>query len=776
MKRIKKKYSSLVYGIDIETTTINILNNTQYFFNGRDYSQVRNHTIKLPKETKFDKDISFMFSYCVSVLDFTTGDYKKVSRGRNYAELDAELSRISSTTKDNIIMYVHNFSYEFSFFINNLAFFKDSETFALDLNKPVKTTCKNIEFRCSRVLLDKSIKTLGDELGIPKLDFKYDTVRTTMSRLTSKEWEYNFRDVEIMLKSVYRLYKNNDYMFNVSDIPLTKTSVSRFNCEKNDKINCPVEITGKNGKTRKTRLKYQCETQCYYDKAKSIEQYNFWISLFRGGLVYSNPGTVTKVLNNIMSFDFSSDYPYQMLYREYPANFYEILMRDNKYKFFNEVVDNAKPETLIAKRMGDRYINCKIVVANLKAKFDFYPFSVTSIHSDFNEKNDGLILNGKIKSCFKDVELWLTHVDVVVLALFYSFDLVDIIYLETTKKIKQSHDYRLNCVTVLGSLKKEYKEYNKLVSGISEHTVFNETDIPNKEVRDVLNGFETRLEQIEYMNEIYLQCKGDLNSLYGDNAQHPIREEIFYDYTDREFKRDLGNWQKYESGGGSRRHKTSYIYGLYVPTYARASILYFSYMFLSKGVKPLYIDTDSIKIKESDYPLVKPFIDSYNKQIKKDITDVYGFDFGTLEHEDTFKYFVSLGSKSYLFLGSNNQIKAVISGLPNATEIYTELYETFNYDFNSLVKNCFHFNTIIDYSVHNKHSSTYKAPPFNDIVNKVNVNVYGGCVLKPVDLTLRGEKSTTWQHYRTLIKHLYGFDIETNKTTIKKINDKHVVT
>lgn len=766
MKKTKKNYSKIVYGIDIETSTVFELDGILYYFDGVNYAQIRNKKIKVPRNTVFDSEFSYMVSYCICCLDFTNGDYKKVSKGRTYEELDNELLRISETTENNIIIYAHNLSYENSFFINNLRFFENANLFALDSNKPVKVVCKNLEFRCSKVLLDKSIKTLGDEIGIPKLSFDYNTVRTTQTRLSKQEWEYNFRDVEIMLKSIYKLILNNQYIQSVSDIPLTKTGVSRLNCKSNIEINPLIKNTEK-GKIKSRRLYELCCKNCFYGKARSPEQYIFWVNLFRGGFVYSNPSTVSKVINDVVSFDFSSDYPFQMLYREYPENFYEIKQTKNKIKYFNEVVNSTTPEKLITKRMGDRYINCKVIIRGLKAKYDFYPLGVTSIHSIFNEMKDGVVLNGKIKQCFKTVEIWLTHIDVMILTLFYDFQLINIPYLETTLQIKPSHQYRINCVTVLGNLKKEYKKYNKLVSSITEKTVFTEVEIPNKDVRNTLNKLDNPEEQIDYMNQIYLQCKGDLNSLYGDNAQHPIRDNVVYDSIDKEYKKEKGSWNKYETGNNSYTHKTSYIYGLYVPAYARASILYFAYMFIVNGVKPLYIDTDSVKITKEGYFKIRGIIDNYNLMIKSEITDKYGLDFGTLEYEGNYKKLVSLGSKCYLYLDNNNQIHATISGLPRANNLYNELLKKFNNNFDLMVSKCFHFNTILDYTTHNKLSANYKATYYNGCINKVSVSGYSGCVLKPVDLTLRGEKSKIWSHYRLLIKQLYGFDVETQKTIIR---------
>ena len=97
----KNKLSNVVFGLDIETSTIKI-------------------------ENSDDDYCSFMYSYCVSKLNFDTGKYNDLSMGRTYKELDDFLFSLNDKANENdvdIIIYIHNLSYEFSFFCNNLEFF-----------------------------------------------------------------------------------------------------------------------------------------------------------------------------------------------------------------------------------------------------------------------------------------------------------------------------------------------------------------------------------------------------------------------------------------------------------------------------------------------------------------------------------------------------------------------------------------------------------------------------------------------------------------------------
>ena len=235
----KGKISNLVFGLDIETSTFKI-------------------------ENSDDEYCSFMYSYCISNLDFTNGKYNNITMGRTYKELDQYLFNLNELAKENdvdYVIYIHNLSYEFSFFCNNLEFFKsnldtidEKNCLFLESNKPLFLKLDRLVFKCSYLLTGKSIKKLGDEIGIQKLDYNYKKLRTPLTKMTQKEIDYNYRDVEIMLKSVYKLFKNNLYMKSVKDIPLTKTGIMRFNCEQNEDVNVKTKYTNKKGKKRSGNL------------------------------------------------------------------------------------------------------------------------------------------------------------------------------------------------------------------------------------------------------------------------------------------------------------------------------------------------------------------------------------------------------------------------------------------------------------------------------------------------------------------------------------------
>ena len=95
-------FSNIIYGLDIETSTIDSM--------------------------VYDKKISYMISYCISKINILNGEYEKVEVGRTYNDLDRFLYKLNDYANDNekeYLIYIHNFDYEYSFFKNNLKYFKE---------------------------------------------------------------------------------------------------------------------------------------------------------------------------------------------------------------------------------------------------------------------------------------------------------------------------------------------------------------------------------------------------------------------------------------------------------------------------------------------------------------------------------------------------------------------------------------------------------------------------------------------------------------------------
>lgn len=747
-KRRKRDYDNLIYGLDIETSTIDIDNDTKG---------------------------SFMYSFSTGCINIDNGEYKNIYLGRTYKDLDMYLTELNETAHymdRDIIIYVHNLAYEYSFFCNNSRFFKEHNSIGanhlfMEQNKPLFIQCDKLEFRCSYLLLHQSIESIGYSINLPKLDFNYDKLRTPLTKLEDKEIEYNYRDVEIMLRGVYKLIKNNQYINTANDIPYTKTGVMRHNCECNPEVNVKREYVNKLGQKRTSNSSRLNKYLCSLEKAESLEQLQFWEFLFQGGLVYSNPKYVGDVLTNLASFDFSSDYPFQMLVRYYPSQF-KAYTEGDKVTKLNQCMYRANANSYIHSKPLRNMFNAIIIISNVKSKYNFQPIGTSKIvelEERLQNTKNCTIINGKIIEVQPRIKMYVTCIDMITLKLFYDYELIDVEYLELATRYRKSNEFKLNSVEYNAKAKVEYKVYDELISNKGEHHIYTAEEIADDNYRAMVNAESDYFSQLDVSHSLYLSVKSDLNALYGDNAQHLLHQLISYDDTTREWIKESETYEDYLKAN----HRTSYIYGLYVPQYARASILYIAYQFITNRLPVYYIDTDSIKTK--DCKLAHTLVDKYNS-IQLRLLGKYSYlRFGVLEHEYTADKFSSLGTKSYIKL-EGKKLKATISGLPKATKLFNELYEYYDYNFDEMIENVYHYGTCFDSTVTNKLSSTYNYINFDIDIDGYIDNVVSGVVLNKCEVTMRDFTSKTWYIYARLICRLYKKDFNTFAYTTTITRDK----
>lgn len=210
------------------------------------------------------------------------------------------------------IIFVHNLAYEFEYLCRNGFHFTD--IIANDRHHPitVKDAERNIKYRCSYKLLDKSVKTLGKELGINKLDYEYHNIRDS-SELSSLDYEYNMIDCLIVARAIK---KELSVYGDLDSLPLTKT-----------------------GKVRKLlREKDTGELASRASRAFTDESmYDMLELAFVGGFTYGNPEYFGRVVNSVKSFDRKSAYPATMLKERFPQRFSPIYEGEKAVKMYSQM-------------------------------------------------------------------------------------------------------------------------------------------------------------------------------------------------------------------------------------------------------------------------------------------------------------------------------------------------------------------------------------------------------------------------------------------------------
>ena len=199
-----------------------------------------------------------------------------------------------------IIIWVHNLSYEFHFLTNILTW---GSVFARSSHKPIKAKPKeypNIEFRCTYMLTRLSLATWGEQLGVAKMvgDLDYDKLRTPLTKLTDKELKYCEMDclvVEAGIKSYLKKYKKQRF------IPMTQTGTVRQEVKE-------ILMSDEEYVKKIKRL-----------VPKSSEEYKRLQTVFAGGYTHANRYWSGQTIEgHIEHYDFASSYPTVMVAEKYP--------------------------------------------------------------------------------------------------------------------------------------------------------------------------------------------------------------------------------------------------------------------------------------------------------------------------------------------------------------------------------------------------------------------------------------------------------------------------
>lgn len=202
----------------------------------------------------------------------------------------------------NMIIWVHNLSYEFQFLANILTWDK---VFARTAHKPIKASCEefpNIEFRCTYYLTRLSLASWGKQLKVYKAvgDLDYNKLRTPLTPLTDAELHYGEQDclvVEAGIKAYVKKYGKQ------RNIPLTQTGTVRREVKE--------LLTA--DKILMRRIKKLVP--------KTPEEYKRLQRIFAGGYTHANQLYSGKVVDELIRhYDFASSYPTVMLCEKYPMS------------------------------------------------------------------------------------------------------------------------------------------------------------------------------------------------------------------------------------------------------------------------------------------------------------------------------------------------------------------------------------------------------------------------------------------------------------------------
>lgn len=538
-------------------------------------------------------------------------------------ELSDFINVLNDLPKDvNIIIWVHNLSYEFAFLTNILKWY---DVFARTPHKPMKCTAlnyKNIEFRCSYFLTRLSLDTWGKQLGVFKKTgyLDYEKIRTPLTQLSNEEMEYCEQDCIVLyngIKDYIRKYGKQ------RNIPLTQTGTVRRVVK--DMLTCDSEYV----KFIKKLVPHDA------DEYKRLQK------VFAGGYTHANQMYSGKVVKeHIEHYDFASSYPTVMLCEKYPMSpwYYNGI---NEMPSDDEFEDNAFIFLLSFSQLNSISFNTYIQAS--KVTGNGYTFDNGRIlHADY-------------------AELYCTEQDWITIKNNYEWDSMEVKRVYRCKK-----DY----------LPKPFLNY------ILE-----------------LYANKTELKDIKDKEELYLQSKQYINSLYGMSVTAILQANVSIDednvwniqpLTVEAVNKKLNKLRDFNPR--EKRYFLNYSWGCWVTAYARRN-LWKCIESIDRDV--LYVDTDSIFCRgHHDFSW-------YNKditdKIRKSCT-INELDFnktrpktikgkekplGIFDKEDDCVEFKTLGAKRYVERRSDDKLYLTVSGInKDAVQLLNDDIDNFEDGFN----------------------------------------------------------------------------------------------
>lgn len=488
---------------------------------------------------------AFAFSFCGYVII-----------GRTWNEfvsiLELFVNKLSLSIGKRLVIYVHNLSFDFSFFRKWLEW---SNVFSIKERTPIYAVTSNgIEFRCSLLLSGFKLEKVAENLQhykIKKLvgDLDYKLIRHSLTPLSDKEIQYIINDVQIVVAYISETIKSDG---NIALIPMTNTGYvrefSRNMCFYPNGIKAKEETA--------KELSYK---RFIHRLNLSVHEYYQLKNGFQGGFTHANPFYVNQIINDVVSYDFNSSYPAVMVSEKFPLTSSELINKMTLEEFNFNITNYC----------------ClfDIELFNVRPKLLFENYISRYRCRDLRK---AVCANGRIISA-EHLITTITEQDYFIIRDFYEWD-----------------DIRIA----------NFRRYKR---------GYLPTDFIKAVLNLYVN--KTTLKGVKGKEEEYMKSKGMVNACFGMICTDIIREEIdYYDNKwrtergeERQVKTEHEMLSEITKYNKNRNRFLFYPWGVWVTAYARKNL--FTAIKEFEG-DYIYSDTDSVKVINHENHL--EYIEKYN--------------------------------------------------------------------------------------------------------------------------------------------------------------------
>lgn len=246
-------------------------------------------------------------------------------RGRTLQEFAQLLTKLRAElcSKERLVIWVHNLSYEFQF-LRGIYDFATDEVFCTAPRKILRAEMRAaFEFRCSYLHCNMSLGEYTRKYKVEhmKLDgdtFDYSKTRYPWTPLTDEEWRYQLHDV----------------------IGLCEALEAEMNIDGDDLYSVPLTSTGY---VRREVRRAMASYKRYKLPATlpPVEVFELLHAAFRGGDTHANRYYSGRILHGVNSADRSSSYPDVQCNHEFPVGSW-LYIKDPDERHLRLLIDKRK--------------------------------------------------------------------------------------------------------------------------------------------------------------------------------------------------------------------------------------------------------------------------------------------------------------------------------------------------------------------------------------------------------------------------------------------------
>lgn len=524
-KQIKIRYSNTRFNLDTETTS--------YFIKEDGSLMMFDDCLDSDfYETTKKQGLVWIWMFSIN---------GQVLYGRRIEEVAELLKKVQEHYAGmKLIIYVHNLSFDFEFLLN--AFEKEEiQIFARKSRKMIYARVgKNVEFRCSYFLTNMSLDNFAKSYKLPVQKLvgclDYNKMRTPLTNdLTEEELAYCEHDC-LVLDEIIKFHKARYH--SIVDIPLTQTGKIR------SQIN---------------HMFYKdLEHHNFIKKISpdNFEDYELLTKIFQGGFTHANPLHSGHIVENVLSYDITSSYPFEMTTNKFSCSQYCVttkkldeIDRETEKFIVDFTVNGCRAKTsnhIMSISKASKIITGDLTVDNGR---------LVSVEDKEYEDEEG---NKQIE--VGSISYILLDDDWDMFNLFYEFDKIQIHHIYTAEK-----DY-----------------------------------LPLKLIKYILELYKekTKLKDVEGQEVVYTEKKIFVNGIFGMTCTKSICDDIVFDRNSKRLWRteELTPEKANEKIKEQSKRKGQNLAFAWGPEIAAAGRRHLLEIVWELGEAEAYCDTDSHKI------------------------------------------------------------------------------------------------------------------------------------------------------------------------------------